>query len=153
LRRCCDGTLCSSCAVALLLVSGRLHVRVDGRPWWLSGARVRLSDTSAMRRLAGCMPVPSHTRERPLSYERRYRRKDRGIVWAQVCTSVIPDETGKPALFAAVVVDMTERKRADEALLRCPGRARTRHTRFDGRRVDRHDRVRHVKMSIVTTLG
>jgi C4-dicarboxylate-specific signal transduction histidine kinase len=31
---------------------------------------------------------------------------------------VIPDETGKPALFAAVVVDMTERKRADEALHR-----------------------------------
>jgi len=31
---------------------------------------------------------------------------------------VIPDESGKPALFAAVVVDMTERKRSDEALLR-----------------------------------
>ena len=53
-----------------------------------------------------------------LSYERRCRRKDGGIVWAQVCTSLIPDESGKPALFAAVVVDMTERKRADEALLR-----------------------------------
>jgi len=53
-----------------------------------------------------------------LSHERRYRRKDGGIVWAQVCTSVVPDENGKPALFAAVVVDMTERKRADEALLR-----------------------------------
>jgi PAS domain S-box-containing protein len=52
-----------------------------------------------------------------LAYETRYRRKDGGIVWAQVCASVIPDEHGKPLLFAAVVVDMTGRKRADEELL------------------------------------
>ena len=62
MRRCCDGTFCSSRAIALLLGSGRLHVRVDGRLRWLSGARVRLSDTSAMRP-AAAGPHSRYTRD------------------------------------------------------------------------------------------
>jgi len=51
------------------------------------------------------------------TYEKRYRRKDGGITWAQVCTSAVLDEQGKPSLLAGVVVDVTERKRAEHALL------------------------------------
>ena len=72
-------------------------------------------DRANAKRLARSMLAGEVTQ---LNFERRYRRKDGGIVWTQVCTSVIPSEDEEPTLFAAVLVDMTERKRADEALLR-----------------------------------
>jgi PAS domain S-box-containing protein len=48
--------------------------------------------------------------------EIRFRRKDGEIVWAEVSTSVVVTDAGVPSLFAGVVVDITERKRAEEAL-------------------------------------
>jgi len=48
--------------------------------------------------------------------EKRYRRKEGAVVWAEVSTSVVPRGAGGPMLFADVVVDITERKRAEEAL-------------------------------------
>jgi PAS domain S-box-containing protein len=72
-------------------------------------------DRANAQRLAASMVAGDMTQ---LTYDSRYRRKDGRILSAQVCTSVIPGEDGKPALFAGVLVDMTERKWADEALLR-----------------------------------
>ena len=49
-------------------------------------------------------------------FEKRYVRKDGGVVWAQVGVSVIRDEDGTPLYTLAMVQDITERKRAQEAL-------------------------------------
>ncbi|ULA61433.1 MAG: hypothetical protein LZF60_330044 [Nitrospira sp.] len=49
-------------------------------------------------------------------FEKRYLRKDGRVVWAQVGVSVIRDEAGTPLYTLAMVQDITERKRAEEAL-------------------------------------
>jgi PAS domain S-box-containing protein len=49
--------------------------------------------------------------------EKRYRRKDGTIVWADVSASVVPPPTDDTSAFLAIiVVDITDRKRAEEAL-------------------------------------
>jgi PAS domain S-box-containing protein len=50
-------------------------------------------------------------------FEKRYRRKDGNVIWADTSSSVVVPATGStPAFYASVVVDITERKRAEEAL-------------------------------------
>jgi PAS domain S-box-containing protein len=49
-------------------------------------------------------------------FEKRYLRKDGRVVWAQVGVSVIRDEQGTPLHTLAMVQDITERKRTEEAL-------------------------------------
>ena len=49
--------------------------------------------------------------------EKRYRRKDGGVIWVEGSAFVAPVVAGAP-LFAAVVVDITDRKRAEEDLRR-----------------------------------
>ncbi len=49
-------------------------------------------------------------------FEKRYIRKDGEIVWAQVGLSVIRDESGRARHTLAMVQDITERKRTEEAL-------------------------------------
>jgi C4-dicarboxylate-specific signal transduction histidine kinase len=49
--------------------------------------------------------------------ERRYRRKDGSLIWGDVSVGFIPSTTeGKSGFFVAVIVDVTERKRAEEEL-------------------------------------
>jgi PAS domain S-box-containing protein len=48
--------------------------------------------------------------------EKRYRRKDGHVIWADVSSTLVPPTGSAPAFFATVVVDITERKRAEEAL-------------------------------------
>jgi PAS domain S-box-containing protein len=60
-------------------------------------------------RAAGA-PYPQHV-------EKRYRRKDGGIIWVDASAFVAPAVAGAP-LFAAVAVDITDRKRAEEDLRR-----------------------------------
>jgi PAS domain S-box-containing protein len=60
-------------------------------------------------RAAGA-PYPHHV-------EKRYRRKDGGIIWVDGSAFVAPAVSGAP-LFAAVVIDITDRKRAEEELRR-----------------------------------
>ena len=47
--------------------------------------------------------------------EKRYRRKDGGVIWAEVGTFLAPGAGNAPFL-AAVAIDITERKLAEEAL-------------------------------------
>ena len=48
--------------------------------------------------------------------EKRYRRKDDNVIWADVSSTLVPPTGSAPAFFATVVVDITERKRAEEEL-------------------------------------
>jgi PAS domain S-box-containing protein len=48
--------------------------------------------------------------------EKRYLRKDGEVIWADVSTLLVPATGSTPAFFSAVIVDITERKLAEEAL-------------------------------------
>ena len=48
--------------------------------------------------------------------EKRYVRKDGGVIWADVSTVFVPATGNAPPLFSAVIVDITERRLAEEAL-------------------------------------
>ena len=50
-------------------------------------------------------------------YEKRYRRKDGGLIWVDASAFVAPVAAGPP-LFGAVLVDITDRKDAETALRR-----------------------------------
>jgi PAS domain S-box-containing protein len=49
--------------------------------------------------------------------EKRYRRKDGGVTWAEMSFIAVP-VGGSPPLYAGVAVDITERKRAEDDLRR-----------------------------------
>jgi len=67
------------------------------------------------RLLAGEIPT--------FNMEKRYLRKDGGLVWADLSVSLARDEAGRPAYCISIVVDITERKRAEEALPASEARA------------------------------
>jgi len=46
--------------------------------------------------------------------EKRYTRKDGGIVWARQSLSLVRDAEGKPEFIIAMMEDITERRRAEE---------------------------------------
>ena len=48
--------------------------------------------------------------------EKRYRNKDGRVVWTMYSTFRIPEAGPIPAFYPAIVVDITERKQAEEAL-------------------------------------
>jgi PAS domain S-box-containing protein len=50
------------------------------------------------------------------SMEKRYIRKDHSIVWANLTVSLALTTAGEPRHFISVVEDITERRRAEEAL-------------------------------------
>ena len=52
------------------------------------------------------------------SMEKRYFRKDRSLVWANLTVSLVRTAAGEPRHFISVVEDVTDRKRAEEALAR-----------------------------------
>jgi len=63
-------------------------------------------------RLAEC----GEGQRRVYRIEKRFLRKDGGVVWANVSTVFVPTTGNTPAFFAGISVDITERKRAEEAL-------------------------------------
>ena len=69
------------------------------------------------RLLAG--EIPSFT------IEKRYVRKDGGLVWGQMSTSLVRQPPGEPLTALAVIEDITERKRAEEVLREREARYRT----------------------------
>jgi|GEM_PF-6677732 len=49
--------------------------------------------------------------------EKRYIHKSGGIVWADVSTSLLRDNAGKPEKLIATIIDITERKHGQELLM------------------------------------
>ena len=60
----------------------------------------------------------------PFAIQKRYIRPDGSIVWIDKNVSAITDRDGKRQSLVAVMVDMTEHKRAEAELLRREGRSR-----------------------------
>ena len=70
----------------------------------------------------------THEEDRPATQKRidsgvigvlqrkRYRRKDGEVIWADVTPFVVPSTDSTPTFLGAVIADITERKRAEEAL-------------------------------------
>ncbi|HZC34472.1 MAG TPA: PAS domain S-box protein, partial [Chthoniobacterales bacterium] len=50
--------------------------------------------------------------------ERRFRRKDGSVIWTDVSAVLVPTTGSQSAFFAVVIVDISERKRAEEELRR-----------------------------------
>jgi PAS domain S-box-containing protein len=57
--------------------------------------------------------------------EKRYRRRDGAIVWADVSASSVPATENTPAFLAVMAIDITERKQAEAALREAEERFRT----------------------------
>jgi PAS domain S-box-containing protein len=70
----------------------------------------RGDDTRRMRRQP---PSPAGDQ---WELERRYLRKDGGVVWARVVRAAVRDDAGTVCYHASVLMDVTERSRAEEAL-------------------------------------
>jgi PAS domain S-box-containing protein len=49
-------------------------------------------------------------------FTKRYIKKDGSIVWADIGTSLRRDQVGQPLYFMTSIIDITERKQAEEAL-------------------------------------
>jgi PAS domain S-box-containing protein len=50
------------------------------------------------------------------SMDKRYLRKDGSIVWVSLTVSLVFDKEGNPKYFVSVIQDISERKKAEEAL-------------------------------------
>ena len=59
------------------------------------------------------------------SMEKRYFRKDGSVVWVDLTVSVVREESGEPAYLIAVIEDISQRKRTEEALRISEARFRT----------------------------
>src|SRR6185503_740412 len=57
-------------------------------------------------------------------WERRYIHKSGLALWALISTTLIRNERGEPAYFLSQVIDIGDRKQAEEALLRAEARSR-----------------------------
>jgi PAS domain S-box-containing protein len=56
--------------------------------------------------------------------EKRYFRKDGELIWGQLTVSLIRDQSGDPAYAIGMVTDVTDRKRAEEAIHRSEAKYR-----------------------------
>ena len=68
------------------------------------------------------------------SIEKRYLKKDGSIVWINLTVSLVREPSGEAKYFIAVIEDITERKRSEEALqkVREAERERIAHDLHDG---------------------
>jgi len=53
-----------------------------------------------------------------LRFDKRYVKRDGSVVWADVSTSLRRDEDGAPLYFMTAVIDITERRRAEQEIRR-----------------------------------
>src|SRR6266852_2108684 len=60
-----------------------------------------------------------------IEIESRYVHKNGKIVWVRKTISTLPDETGKPAGFLALAMDISERKQQEELLHKSEARFRS----------------------------
>src|SRR5206468_10880565 len=77
-------------------------------------------------------------RRQPIEMDKRYIRKGGSLIWVNVCDTPVLD-AGRPVASVAVAIDITERKKAEDALRKSKGlleervRERTRELRVANR--------------------
>jgi two-component system cell cycle sensor histidine kinase/response regulator CckA len=89
------------------------------------------------------------------STEKRYCRKDGSVVWGNLTVSLVRKSDNSPDYFISVVQDISERKRAEEALTESENRYRELfNSVLEGIGiVDEFDMVRYVNPALVTIFG
>ncbi|HEX2569309.1 MAG TPA: PAS domain S-box protein [Polyangia bacterium] len=119
---------------------GIAHVASDGR-WLLMNAKLcEITGYSREELLARTFQDITHpddlradleqarrllARELPMySLEKRYIRKDGGIVWVHLTISLVRKPSGEPDYFISVIADITARKQAEAALRESEARFR-----------------------------
>ncbi|MCA1567610.1 MAG: PAS domain S-box protein [Acidobacteria bacterium] len=90
----------------------------------------------------------------PYEIEKRYVVKNGSIIWVNLGVSAIRDREGRPQSSIAVVLDITERKRAAEALRESEERLRTMFAASrDGILVEDRERIVYVNKSYTHLFG
>lgn len=81
-------------------------------------SQLRMHDITHLEDLPRNVELFNRMRAEGTSFEieKRYIRKDGSIVWVNNSVSAICDREGKPQSIVAIVLDITERKQAEEAL-------------------------------------
>lgn len=59
------------------------------------------------------------------SFEKRYVRRDGEVTWVLISTTLIYDDQNRPAYYSTLTLDISERKRAEQALQQSEERYRT----------------------------
>jgi two-component system, cell cycle sensor histidine kinase and response regulator CckA len=59
--------------------------------------------------------------DQPTEREKRYLRRDGGVIWARLVRAVVRDDDGAVRYHASVLVNVTEQRRAEEALRQAEG--------------------------------
>jgi PAS domain S-box-containing protein len=95
---------------ALQRMMGYSDTELRGR----SAAEITHEDDRAMTE---AMIVATAEGKPPTRVEKRYRHKDGSVIWAEVSGFPIP-VAGNTPLLAGIMIDITDRKRAEDALLR-----------------------------------
>jgi PAS domain S-box-containing protein len=57
------------------------------------------------------------------SFEKRYIRKDKKIIWAYVSTSLVRNVDNKPQYYVSQVIDISDKKRAEQELIQSKEKA------------------------------
>jgi PAS domain S-box-containing protein len=111
---------------------GVAHVTLEGRFMWVNNEFCRMTgyDADELRALTyQALTAPEDQAEseearqallegaqRVYAAEKRYQRKDGTLLWVNVVTTPLCSEDGNPLYFITVIVDITDRKQATEAL-------------------------------------
>lgn len=110
---------------------GFSFVDLEGRFVGVNGALCRLLGYTEQQLLSMTFSQITHTDDRQpsqeilgrglrgdyrtSSFEKRYLRADGEIVWVQVTPTLLSDDEGRPTGYATLTLDITERKRTEEA--------------------------------------
>lgn len=103
-----DGSLRVNDAFAEMLGYSRQELKMANWRDLTYPDDIRKSDDAIQALLSG--------REKRARFEKRYIRKDGGIMWAQLTVILLRGENDAPKFFLTSVEDITERKRAEEEM-------------------------------------